>query len=105
MTVKVIKDHDGEGVFPLFKAGANVTLGEACTHYVGWHACAIDGHKTYIPKNYVIDGKLTKDYNPTELIQKTGDILQVKEIVHAWLICSNDKMETGWMPAEKAVSV
>jgi len=105
MIVKVIADHAGEGKFPTFKAGTQVLMGEDCKHFIGWSACEIDGHATYVPKLFVSGGKLTKDYNPTELVQEAGDVLHVNEIVHSWLIATNEKGVMGWFPAESVVSI
>ena len=105
MKVKVIKEHLGEGQFPVFVEGTPVTMKEECTHYLHWCACDIEGHQTYVPKIFVSNGKLTRDYNPTELIQEVGDIVEVKEIVYAWLLATNNKGITGWIPAEAVVSI
>ena len=105
MKVKVIKNHLGEGVFPTFEKGTEVTVKETCTHFLHWYACEIAGYQTYIPSIFVSEGKLTRNYNPTELIQNEGDIVEVQEIIYAWLIATNEKGVTGWLPAEIVVSV
>ena len=108
MKVKVVRssrwEHPGE--FPTFEKGTPVTLAkEEDTDFLGWYACDIAGYKPYVPKAFVRDGKLIRDYNPTELIQKAGDILEVQEIVYAWLLATNDKGVSGWIPAECVISV
>ena len=108
MKVKVVRasrwEHPGE--FPTFAKGTPVTLAsEEDTDFLGWHACDIAGYQPFVPKVFVNDGKLTRDYNPTELIQEVGDILEVREIVYAWLLATNDKGVTGWIPAECVMSV
>jgi len=105
MKVRVIKEHLGEGIFPTFNKGTTVTIKEKCTHFLNWSACDISGHQTYVPNAFVFNGKLTQDYNPTELIQDTGDILEVREIVYAWLLATNEKGITGWIPAEVVLSI
>ncbi|MCL1882668.1 MAG: SH3 domain-containing protein [Defluviitaleaceae bacterium] len=106
MRVKVIQDHPGEGQFPIFSKGTNVTItGGECDEFAHWFPCEIDGHQTYIPEIFLSDGNLTRDYNPTELVQDVGDILEVREIVNAWLFAANDKGQTGWIPAEAVISV
>ena len=105
MKVRVIANHPGEGQFPNFAAGTPVVLKEACTHFIYWHSCEIEGHQTYIPECFISDGVLVRDYDPTELVQQTGDILEVQEIVYAWLLATNDKGITGWIPAESVVSI
>ena len=104
MKVKVIKDHLGEGQFPVFEKGTPVIIKEECSHFLNWYACDIQGYQTYVPKAFICNGKLTRNYNPTELIQESGDIVEVHEIVYAWLLATNDKGITGWIPAEAVVS-
>ena len=105
MKVKVIRQSKWEfpGEFPTFTAETPVVLGEEDTEFLGWHPCTIFGHETYVPKAFVSDGKLTRDYNPTELQPKIGDILEVQEIVNAWLLAKNNAV-VGWIPAECVVS-
>ena len=105
MRVKVIKKHLGEGQFPTFKRGIGVVLAkEEDTHFLNWYACNIEGYETYVPISFVCDGELNRDYNPTELVQEVGDVLDVKEIVFAWLIATNAQGVTGWIPAEIVIS-
>ena len=105
MKVKVITKHLGEGSFPCFQKGTTVNVKEACAHFINWYACEINGYQTYVPGCFVKDGNLVRDYNPTELVQKEGDILEVKEIIYAWLVVKNDNGDTGWIPAENVVSI
>ena len=105
MKAKVITEHLGDGQFPTFKKGTKVVMKEACTHFLRWYACEIEGHKTYIPDIFVNDGVLTQDYDPTELLQKPGDIIEIKQIVYAWLIATDKNGVTGWIPAEAVVSL
>ncbi len=104
MKVKVITNHPGEGCFPTFSKGTAVALKEKCTHFLHWYACNIEGHETYVPEAFVAGGKLTRDYSPTELVVEIGDVLEVREIVNAWLIATNENGVTGWIPAESVVS-
>ena len=106
MRVKVIEQHTGEGQFPTFPNGAKVTLtGEECNHFRHWFPCEIEGHQTYIPESFISDGVLVRDYDPTELVQNVGDILEIKEIVNAWLVAANENGQTGWIPAESVISI
>ena len=106
MKVKVVKNHPGEGKFPTFAKGSEVKItDEGCTHFLNWYACEIEGYATYIPDVFVADGKLVRDYNPTELICEAGEILEVKEILYAWFIAVKADGIMGWIPAEVCVSV
>ena len=105
MKVKVIQEHPGEGEFPTFEKGTAVAMAQdEDTHFLHWYACDIAGYQTYVPGIFVRDGRLTRDYNPTELIQEAGDILEVWEIIHAWLLATNEQGITGWIPAEAVVA-
>jgi len=105
MKVKVMKKHPGEGQFPAFPKGTAVELGNECGSFPGWYACTIDGYSTYVPDLFVCNGKLTRDYNPTEFVAEVGDIFEVKEIVYSWLLVVNSEGVAGWIPAEAVVSV
>ena len=106
MKVKVIQNHPGEGTFPTFPKGTKLTMEKKeDTHFLHWHACEIAGHKTYVPECFVSDGALNRDYNPTELVQEAGDILELREIVYAWLLATNEQGIGGWIPAEAVVSI
>ena len=105
MKVKVVQCHPGDGAFPTFSKGTAVKItGEECAEFGHWFPCKIDGYATYIPEIYLADGILIRDYNPTELVQGVGDILDVKEIVNAWLYAANENGTKGWIPAEAVVS-
>jgi len=105
MKVKVMVKHDGYGQFPTFKKGTAVTIKEEDAHFLNWYACEIEGRQTWVPKTFFLGGALTRNYNPTELIQQEGDILEVKEIVYAWLIAADSEGITGWIPAEAVISL
>ena len=106
MKVKVLQEHRGEGQFPTFLMGTKITLtGKEDTHFLHWYPCEIDGQQTYVPDTFINDGVLTRDYNPTELVQNVGDILTVNEIVNAWLYAMHDDGQTGWIPAVICITV
>jgi hypothetical protein len=105
MKVRVIQRHEGEGAFPTFKKGTPVVLGEETNHFPHWYACEIEGRQTYIADAFVNDGRLLIDYNPTELVQDVGDVLDVQEIVYDWLFAKNGIGIKGWIPADVVVKV
>jgi len=92
--------------FPTFAKETKVEMKqEEDNDFRGWHEAQICGHQTFIPSHFVNDGRLTRDYNPTELAGEVGDILEVKEIYNAWLLATNEQGITGWIPAEAVVSI
>ena len=108
MRVKVVRlsGWDFPGEFPTFEKGTPVRLtGGEDTDFLGWYACDIAGYETFVPITFVSGGKLIRDYNPTELTPKEGDILEVREIIGAWLLAANEQGTTGWVPAQTVVSV
>lgn len=105
MKVKVMQKHLGEGEFPTFKKDTAIKMQqEADSYFLHWHECEIEGHQTFVPDIFVQDGILVRDYNPTELVQNVGDVLEVKEITYAWLLATNGEGITGWIQAEVVVS-
>jgi len=104
MKVRVVAQHLGEGAFPVFAKGTAVKMGEEATHFLHWYSCVIEGYETYVPECFVCDGKLICDYNPTELAAEAGEILEVREIVYAWIIATNGDGVKGWIPAESVLS-
>ena len=109
MKVKVIKKYHGYGgerpVFPTFVKGTKVFItGEMDEDFAHWYPCEINGYETFIPESFICGGLLARDYNPTELRQEKGDILEVQEIVNAWLVATNADGRTGWIAAESVVS-
>ena len=104
MRVMAIQAHIGEGQFPTYMKGTAVAfLEERETRFAHWWACKIEGRDPYIPDIYVSDGKLTMNYNPTELVLEVGE--DVQGIVYEWLYAVNEEGVAGWIPAEAVVSV
>ena len=107
MMIKIVQNHKGEGVFPNFSKGTPVKFTEQSEdeQSLHWFSCEIDGHKTYIPDCFVSNGRLNCEYNPTELICDSGEILEVLKIVYEWFVVKNSRGDVGWVPAEIAISV
>jgi hypothetical protein len=70
-----------------------------------WFPCIIDGNDTFIPETFVADGVLNRDYNPTELVVKKGQIVTLLELVFEWVYIKDESGREGWLPASKVVSV
>ena len=108
MNLLVIEKHEGAGVFPLFKKGtsvSNLKQDNEYPVYPHWLSCVIDGYDTYIPETYAVNGILSQDYNPTELIAEKGQRLALIKIVFSWLYVKDENGKEGWIPASKVVSV
>lgn len=108
MKVCVLSESKWEfcGQFPTFSKGTSVKIiGAEDDEFAHWFPCEIEGFQTFVPNTFLRDEKLIREYNPTELIVDIGEILEVVEIVNAWLIVRNRKGAPGWIPAERVVSV
>ena len=105
MKLLVVDGHEGEGMFPLFRKGAIVGELNACDKFSHWFACVIDGHETYIPDTYVVNGVLNRDYDPTELVLQKGHVVTLLEVVFEWLYVEDEGGKRGWLPAGKAASL
>ncbi len=92
-------------VFETFQKLSNVENVEECSFYLNWLKCTISGVETYIPMSYVDENnKLTFDYNPTEIVCKKGDEIEVEKIVLGLIYGYNGKVQ-GWVPAYKCASI
>ena len=104
MKLLVTDNHDGEGSFPLFKKGTAVNDFKPVNEESHWYSCSIEGHSTYIPDTYVVDGVLALDYDPTEMIARKGDTVRLVAVVFEWLYVEDESGKQGWLPSSKAVS-
>ena len=105
MKLLVADDHAGEGTFPVFPRGTAVDDIMPCDEVPHWSACSINGMETFIPDTFLAEGKLTEDYDPTELIIRKGDIVELRRIVYEWLYVKTETGALGWLPASKTVSI
>lgn len=105
MKVLVNKAHVSEGKFPTFKSGTRVEITEKCKEFYVWYSCIIDTYKTYIHEDYFEDGKLSREYNPTELDASEGEILQVLELKNNWLYCKTESGTYGWIPGDNVKNI
>jgi hypothetical protein len=106
MLVQVIEQHDGEGQFETFAKGSQITDLAPCQYFKHWSSCKINGVSTYVPDYYVANDELLYDYNPTELVVKGGEVLEVLQVSYSWqLVCCQESKQIGWIPAEKVISI
>jgi len=105
MKLRVVDNHEGEGKFPLFAKGTAVGDLVPCKNTPHWLSCVINGHNTYIPDTFVVNGALARDYDPTELMLEAGQVVALVEVVFEWLYVEDEEGKRGWLPAEKVVSL
>ncbi|MDF9824889.1 hypothetical protein M2475_001180 [Breznakia sp. PF5-3] len=98
MEVYVIENHDGEGKFPTFPKGSKVENIIPCKQYTYWSSGVIDGYETYIPNTYIENNCLNCDYNPTELVVKAKDCVELIKVVFDWGYVKSKHGEYGWLP-------
>lgn len=91
--------HQGEGQFPLFSCGSQVKQVSACEHYLNWFQCEIEGYLTYVPLHFIQDGKLIRDYNPTELSVRENELVRLLELHYEWAMVQRES-EVGWLPCK-----
>ncbi len=103
MVLKVMTKHEGEGIFPTFLKGTAVKQMNPCKAFKFWSSCEIEGYKTYIANDYVSNGILIRDYNPTELIASKGDEVLLKEVAYDWAFVTKQDKE-GWLPFSILIS-
>lgn len=105
MKVIVNKAHISEGKFPVFKSGTSLEIVDKCTGFYAWYSCIINNYKTYIHEDYFENGKLTGEYNPTELDAAEGEKLQVLELKNNWLYCKTETGAYGWIPGDNVKNI
>ena len=106
MKVKIIKnpfDDWDHFEFQTFTKGIEVTIHKESEHF-NWYEAEIQGKETFIPKHFITDKRLNRDYNPTELDVKIGDVIEVKEIHTLWLFVKDMQGNTGWILRENVAS-
>ena len=106
MKLKVIANHQGEGVFLTFKKGTFVKIKTPCVEYPNWYVCEIDGYNTYIPIHFVENNQLLVDYNPIELVIQANEIVELLELHYEWALVRYKK-QIGWLPTQilKSISI
>ena len=108
MELLVTENHERyEGqAFPLFAKGTPVSelVEGADDEYSHWFPCVINGHETFVPDVFVVDGVLTCDYNPTEIEVEKGKAVTLVDLVFEWLYVRDENGNEGWLPASKAIS-
>ncbi len=102
----VIKAYESAYPNPLKLAkDTEVAIGEKDCEWAGWLWCeAPDGNKGWVPESYVAregdQGRLTRDYDATELTVAVGDELAILGEEAGWLWCRTASGAIGWVPLE-----
>ena len=106
MKAKIIKNpfEEWERIeFPTFRKGTEVVMIKASEHF-NWYEAEIKDKEIFVPKHFVNDNKLNRDYNPTELDSKIGDVIDIKEVHTLWLLAEDTQGNAGWILAENVIS-
>ena len=105
MKLTVVENHDGEGIFPTFKDGMNVSNITLCKNFRHWVSGEIQGYSTYFPVDFVNENKLICDYNPTELSLLQDERVKLVQVAYEWALVEDGKGRIGWIPFEKLTSL
>ncbi|MGB6223721.1 SH3 domain-containing protein [Haloferula sp.] len=97
-------DYEEKDSNPIaLEAGDEVTVGPADRAWPGWvWAQDSQGRHGYVPEEILEptgEGRfaLMKDFDPTVLTVKRGDILESIEQIDGWHWCRNDSGAEGWV--------
>jgi len=103
MQLRVIEDFDGNsmGIFPTYEKGTKfefVGIDPDTKHWCP--TITSNGQGFWTPAVYLDGLTLTKDYNPTSLSVKKGDILTVVEEVYGWYYVRTEADIFGYVVGE-----
>jgi uncharacterized protein YgiM (DUF1202 family) len=87
------------------KAGEELTIGEKKSGWSGWIWCTNrNGKSGWVPEKYVTrkgdTGTVLHDYASTELSVSVGETLIMGQEESGWIWCTNQKGQSGWVPAD-----
>lgn len=98
---RVIAGYDSPYTEPFFlKAGEIVQIGRRDEEWPGWVWCTNStGASRWVPEAYLDgNGRVTRDYESTELTVKVGDVVTAVFEESGWLWCINQSDQSGWVP-------
>ncbi len=101
----VIEDHTASNPNPLrVRKGEAITPVEREDDFPGWVWCTAGGRESWTPVSCLQqqgDGFIAAyDYDATELTVTKGERLTVIGEESGWLLATDDKGLTGWVPVE-----
>jgi len=99
---------DYKSAFPdplIIRAGEKLRIGGKKSSWPGWIWCTNGKkHSGWVPERYVErqgeTGLALYDYNATELSVSAGEELVLRKEESGWIWCTNQRGESGWVPAE-----
>jgi len=106
MKARIVKNpfEEWERVeYPTFPKGTEVIIHKESEHF-NWLEVEIQGKEAYVAEDFITDGRLNRDYNPTELDGKIGDVIEIKEINTLWVLAEDMQGNIGWVLGENVVS-
>lgn len=98
---RVIADYDSPYTEPFFlKKGATVQVGCRDDEWPGWVWCTTAaGESRWVPESYLDEnGRVTRDYESTELTVNVGEWVTAVHEESGWLWCTNQSGQQGWVP-------
>lgn len=102
---QVVEEHSSSFPYSFeLKAGEEVTLSDKKKN--GWiWGTDEKGTGAWVPEKYLelngTAGVLLFDYDSTELNVTIGEKLVFDREESGWILCTNEKRQTGWVPVNK----
>jgi uncharacterized protein YgiM (DUF1202 family) len=103
---RVISEYQSPYSEPLvISAGEELAMDEKESEWGGWIWCTNqDGKSRWVPEKYVERrgdmGIALCDYEATELSVSVGEELRMGKEESGWIWCTNQKGQSGWVPAD-----
>ena len=103
---RVVREYQSPYSEPLvISAGEELAIDEKESEWSGWIWCANrDGKSRWVPEKYVErrgdTGMALCDYEATELSVSVGEELIMGEEESDWIWCTNQRGQSGWVPAD-----
>ena len=103
---RVAREYQSPYSEPLaISAGEELTIGEKESSWSGWVWCTNrDGKSRWVPEKYVErkgnSGTALYDYEATELSVSVGEELTMGQVESGWIWCTNQRGQSGWVPAD-----
>ncbi len=109
----VLDDYQAAYTDPItMKAGEPLILSGKEDNWHGWTwlwCTNQQGKSGWVPQDYIIqsakDSVARCDYTAIELSVRSAEVLLVAQFESGWLWCTNQRGQSGWVPAENVQSL